>query len=214
MGCPNNIAVLQGIISEPIVPDHMLHGETFYKTAISVMKRTGGRDVIPVIVSERILEAEIYDGFVKATGTFRSYNYQLDGSSHVRLYLFADTLESVDAEKAGYINEIELNGFICKKPLYHKTTYGRKTCSIIFAVNRWFGHSDYIPCIATGRNASYLRKKQIGTQIRIRGRIRSHEYPKKISETESVIRVAYDVIIYEMEVVDGEKCKDQVADAE
>ena len=45
-------------------------------------------------------------------------------------------------------NQIFLDGYVCKPPVYRKTPLGREIADILIAVNRPYGKSDYIPCIA------------------------------------------------------------------
>jgi primosomal replication protein N len=130
---------------------------------------------------------------VKITGQFRSYNNYTDVGNKLILTLFAKTIEKAEDER--YLNEIILNGFLCKEPVYRTTPFGREITDIILAVNRPFGKSDYIPCIAWGRNAKFARNLSVGDNIEINGRIQSREYQKKISDTEVVTKTAYEVSV-------------------
>ena len=101
-------------------------------------------------------------------------------------------------------NQIFLDGFICKKPVYRMTPLGREIADILLAVNRAYGKSDYIPCICWGRNARYAGSLEVGGHIQLWGRIQSRQYQKRVSEDEVVNRVAYEISVSKIECIEDE----------
>ncbi len=200
----NKVSVIGKVISE-FTFSHEVFGEGFYILEIAVNRLSDQADVIPLMISERLIDVkQDYKGqTIEAIGQFRSYNRhegtknRLVLSIFVREYSFME--EFTDYTKT---NQIVLDGFICKEPIYRKTPLGREIADLLVAVNRPYGKSDYIPCIAWGRNARYASQFEVGTRLRIWGRVQSREYTKKISETESEKRVAYEVSVSKLEIVE------------
>ena len=190
----NKVSVIGKVISE-FTFSHEVFGEGFYILEVAVNRLSDQADIIPLMISERLIDVkQDYRGqTIEAIGQFRSYNRhegtknRLVLSIFVREYSFME--EFTDYTKT---NQIFLDGFICKEPIYRKTPLGREIADLLVAVNRPYGKSDYIPCIAWGRNARYASQFEVGSRLRIWGRVQSREYTKKISETESEKRVAYD----------------------
>ena len=137
---------------------------------------------------------------LEATGQFRSYNRHEGLKNRLVLSVFVRELQFLD-EFTDYTktNQIYLDGYVCKTPIYRKTPLGREIADLLLAVNRPYGKSDYIPCIAWGRNARYAAGFEIGGHVRIWGRVQSREYTKRISEEESEKRTAYEVSINKLE---------------
>ena len=133
-------------------------------------------------------------------GQFRSYNNYTESGNKLILTVFARDIE-INPEEVNLKNPnyIYLNGFLCKKPVYRTTPFGREITDILIAVNRAYNKSDYIPCIAWGRNARFAGSLEVGENIKIWGRIQSREYQKKISETESITKTAYEISVSKME---------------
>lgn len=200
----NNMVTISGkIITEPEF-SHEVYGEGFYKFILEVPRLSEVTDKIPVTISERLISKdEIQVGrLVEIDGQFRSYNsYNSEGNKLV-LTVFAREINFIDDEKKiKNPNQIFLNGFICKKPVYRTTPFGREITDILLAVNRPYNKSDYIPCIAWGRNARYSEGLSVGDNIKIWGRIQSRPYQKRYETGEVVEKVAYEVSISKMEVV-------------
>ena len=126
-------------------------------------------------------------------GQFRSYNKLGDGKSKLMLTVFAKEL--IDPSEVSEINQICLTGYICKEPIYRTTPFGREICDCLIAVNRAYNKSDYIPCIAWGRNARYVKNLDIGAKVTLTGRIQSREYQKKHDENNIETKTAYEVSI-------------------
>ena len=152
----NNQVVIMGTIVSDFVYSHEIFGEGFYMVDVEVERLSDSSDVIPVMISERLLNVENdYKGYMIAvTGQFRSYNRHEEKKNRLILSVFAREVEFIDAiEESSKSNQIYLDGFICKEPIYRKTPLGREIADLLIAVNRPYGKSDYIPCICWGRNA-------------------------------------------------------------
>ena len=189
----NNVAVITGeICSEPVL-SHSFREENFYSMTVKVKRLSDVYDNIIVTLQENMTDGLCVGKYVTVNGQFRSYNNYSGVGNKLILTLFALSVE--EAEEAENPNTVYLNGFICKEPVYRTTPFGREITDIIVAVNRNFGKSDYIPCIAWGRNAKFARDLQIGDNIEIWGRIQSRNYKKKISEDEAIEKTAYEVSV-------------------
>lgn len=202
----NNQVILTGEIVSNFEFSHEVLGEGFY-TAILASKRTSGqKDIIPIMVSERIVdvEADWIGRFAKVSGQFRSYNKHEGGRNRLILSAFVREFEDITEERDFGLedeNFIFLDGYICKSPTYRKTPLGREIADILLAINRPYGKSDYVPTICWGRNAVYTSGLEVGTRLQIEGRIQSREYQKRISDDKVETRVAYEVSIAKMETV-------------
>lgn len=203
----NNFAVLKGEIKNLPSLSHTLMEENFYLFPLSVKRLSGSCDTINVTISEKLLRInriEVGD-IVEITGQFRSYNNYSGIGSKLILTLFAhDILHVSEDELYENPNSIYLNGYICKPTVYRTTPFGREITDIILAVNRAYGKSDYIPCIAWGRNAKYASCLNVGDHIEIHGRIQSREYQKKLSEDETVTKTAYEISVSKIDIITDE----------
>ena len=197
----NNKVSIIGEIVSGFTFSHKVFGEGFYMVDVSVKRLSGQADIIPLMVSERLIDVhENYIGCtIAALGQFRSYNRHEGVRNRLLLSIFVREVHFMD-EFTDYTktNQIFLDGYICKVPIYRKTPLGREIADILLAVNRPYGKSDYIPCISWGRNARYASSLSVGTKVKIWGRIQSREYTKAISETECEERIAYEVSISKM----------------
>lgn len=200
----NNVAEIFGRISSEFEFSHEVYGEGFYNFSVEVERLSEIRDEIRVLVSERLLDTKsnLIGKYVDISGQFRSYNRHEEGRSRLILSVFAREIELMDEAISKNPNVIYLDGFICKHPIYRTTPFGREITDLLVAVNRPYNKSDYIPAIAWGRNARYAEKMEVGTRIRIWGRIQSRAYQKKVSETEVIEKRAYEVSVSKMEIVD------------
>lgn len=204
----NNQVTISGKIVSEFKFSHELYGEKFYLMDVEVPRLSGSSDKIPVMVSERLVDVEqdFMGVKVKVEGQFRSYNRHEEKKNRLVLSVFAREIELVDEiERSEKSNQIYLDGFICKEPIYRKTPLGREIADILIAVNRPYGKSDYIPCICWGRNARFASGFEVGTRCSVWGRIQSREYNKKISETEVEKKTAYEVSINKVEVPEDEE---------
>lgn len=198
----NNVITLAGKIVSERRFSHEVYGEGFYTFDLEIPRLSDNSDIIPVTVSERILNDEYQIGTkVKVEGQFRSYNNYENEKNKLVLTVFVKDISIVTEEESETNpNEIVLNGFICKKPIYRTTPFGREISDILLAVNRAYNKSDYIPCIAWGRNARFCKNLSVGDNIKIWGRIQSRQYEKKFEDGTSEIRRAYEVSVCKMEV--------------
>ena len=170
------------------------------------MRLSDSVDHLNITVSERLLnDVEISIGKeVIVEGQLRSYNKFIDGSNKLILTVFARNIQPC-IEKSKNPNEIYLDGYICKEPVYRTTPFGREIADLLLAINRAYNKSDYIPTIAWGRNSRFCKSLNVGDHIKVWGRLQSREYQKKISETEVVKKVAYEVSISRMEKANKEE---------
>lgn len=199
----NNIVNITGYISETASFSHEYLKEKFYIFEIDIPRKSGLSDSIKVIISERISDIAKLEKnqCVKILGQFRSHNCIVDGKSHLILTVFVKELELTDDKELIYNNTINLSGYICKNVIYRKTPLGREIADILLAVNRAFKKSDYIPCIAWGRNAKYASKLSVGSKIDIEGRLQSRIYTK-LTENGSEDRIAYEVSVITVDEVE------------
>lgn len=211
----NNRATLSGEIVSNFEFNHEVFGEGFYTAMLAVDRLSEQQDVLPIMVSDRLVDvkADWNGAFVKVSGQFRSYNRHEEKRNKLELSVFVrefegDIFENGEPGASHDENRIFLDGYICKRPIYRETPFGREIADILIAANRPYGKSDYIPCIAWGRNARFVESLEIGTRLQIEGRIQSREYQKKISDEETEMRVAYEVSISKIEVAKNEQNED------
>ena len=232
----NNCVTLIGKVASDKRLSHETFGEKFYLFDLEVMRLSDIADIIPITVSERLLtdfDLSIGNQII-VDGQFRSYNNYENEKNRLVLTVFAKDIQEYDkvkeqeetteqedeenegTEKKGEVtNEIVLIGYICKKPIYRQTPFGREIADILLAVNRAYNKSDYIPCIAWGRNARFCQNIEVGTEIKITGRIQSRTYEKKFEDGTSETRVAYEISIASMEVIeDNETADEETSDVE
>ena len=201
----NNQVSIMGQIVSQFTFSHQVFGEGFYLIDVMVKRLSDSEDRIPVMVSERLIDVtQDYEGeYIQVYGQFRSYNRHEEKKNRLVLSVFAREVSFVEEEDDSMkSNQIFLDGYICKPPVYRKTPLGREIADLLIAVNRPYGKSDYIPCICWGRNARYASAFAVGGHVLVWGRIQSREYVKKLSETEAEKRIAYEVSVSKLEYVD------------
>ena len=197
----NRVSVIGEIVSE-FSFSHEVFGEGFYMVDLSVNRLSEQADVIPLMVSERLMDVhkDLRGSTIEAVGQFRSYNRHEGVKNRLMLSVFARELEVLDSDyDEDAANQIFLDGYICKEAIYRKTPLGREIADLLVAVNRSYGKSDYIPCICWGRNARFASTFEVGTHVQIWGRIQSRDYVKKLSETQVEQRTAYEVSVSKIE---------------
>lgn len=203
----NNQVTIMGEIVSDFTFSHEIYGEGFYMVDVEVSRLSDSSDIVPLMVSERLLNVkEDYKGvYISVTGQFRSYNRHEERKNRLVLSVFAREIEFLDELPEGEkTNQIYLDGYICKEPIYRKTPLGREIADLLLAVNRPYGKSDYIPCICWGRNARYASNFEVGSRCAVWGRIQSREYMKKLSEEQVERRVAYEVSVSKLEMMEEE----------
>ena len=204
----NNQVTMVGKIISEFSYSHEIFGEGFYMVLMEVPRLSELADVIPLMVSERLMDVSqnYTDRYIQVLGQFRSYNRHEERKNRLVLSVFAREVEFVkEIGENTKTNMIYLNGYICKEPIYRKTPLGREIADLLLAVNRPYGKSDYIPCICWGRNARYASGFEVGAKTEIWGRIQSREYMKKMTEDQVEKRVAYEVSVSKLERMEEEE---------
>lgn len=204
----NNHLVLVGKIVSDKNYSHEIYGEKFYVFNLEVVRLSSTVDIIPITISERLLTGmDLKIGKkVSVEGQFRSYNNYENERNRLILTVFAkEIVEVSDEEKDDITNEVTLVGYVCKKPVYRQTPFGREIADVLLAVNRAYNKSDYIPCIAWGRNARFCQNIEVGTEVKIIGRVQSRTYEKKFEDGTVETRVAYEVSVASMEIPSDEE---------
>ncbi|MDD4189390.1 MAG: single-stranded DNA-binding protein [Eubacteriales bacterium] len=215
----NNAVTIAGIVDSLPVFSHEVYGEGFYNFSVNVTRLSDSFDKIPVLISERLVEKERLKigTIIELEGQFRSYNnYTGEDGSRLILIVFVRELRFLeDKSEIKNPNQIYLNGYICKKPVYRTTPFGREITDLLLAVNRPYNKSDYIPCIAWGRNARFSENLAVGDNVKIWGRIQSRKYQKKYSENKVITKVAYEVSVSKMETgIENNSSEDECASLE
>lgn len=199
----NNQVHLRGKMVTGFSFSHELLGEGFYTAQVTVDRLSEVTDTIPIMVSERLIDVtQDYIGkYVEIRGQFCSYNQYNEEHNRLILHVFATKMEILEEEDYP-INKIYLDGYICKPTVYRKTPLGREISDVLLAVNRSYHKSDYIPCICWGRNARYASSLEVSSHLQMEGRIQRREYSKRISETETESRTAYEVSVGSMKLLE------------
>ena len=210
----NYLSLVGEIISEKTF-SHEIYGESFYLFNLSIPRLSGNSDIIPITISERLIanfDLSIGKKIV-VEGQFRSYNSYENERNRLVLTVFAKDIieykEEPEEDKENVSNEVALTGYICKKPIYRQTPFGREIADILLAVNRAYNKSDYIPCIAWGRNARFCENMEVGTEVKVIGRVQSRTYEKKYEDGRVEQKVAYEVSIGSLEVIDKKENEEQ-----
>ena len=201
----NNQVTIVGTVDSEFTYSHEVFGEGFYMLEVVVSRLSHMEDRIPLMVSERLVDVKesCMGKIVEVHGQFRSYNRHEEKHNRLVLSVFAREVKFVEEDDENVpVNQIFMDGFICKPPVYRKTPLGREIADILLAVNRPYGKSDYIPCICWGRNARYASAFAVGGHVLLWGRIQSREYMKRIGENQSEKRIAYEVSVSKLEYVD------------
>ena len=201
----NNQVSIAGEVISDFTFSHDVFGEGFYVLEVVVSRLSNSYDMIPVMVSERLIDVkQDYKGkYVEVLGQFRSYNRHEENKNKLVLSVFAREVKMMDElSENAKPNHIFLDGFVCKAPIYRKTPLGREIADVLLAVNRPYGKSDYIPCICWGRNARFAESFAVGGHVQVWGRIQSREYQKKLNEIDFEKRVAYEVSVSKLEYME------------
>ena len=202
----NQVSMMGEIVSE-FQFSHEVFGEGFYMVELAVNRLSNYSDYIPLMISERLIDTEQdYTGqLIRVSGQFRSYNRHEEKKNRLVLSVFVRELEFLDEiDENEKTNQIFLDGYICKEPIYRKTPLGREIADVLLAVNRSYGKSDYIPCICWGRNAHFASGFTVGSHIQIVGRVQSREYVKRIDEENVEHRVAYEVSVSKVDLLEND----------
>ena len=210
----NNYLTLVGKVTGEKRFSHEIYGERFFTFNLSIPRLSGNADIIPVTTSERLITDEMLTEGNKLLikGQFRSYNSYENEKNRLVLTVFAKDVQEVEEDEASEeneivkkemtTNEVVLIGYVCKKPIYRQTPFGREIADLLLAVNRAYNKSDYIPTIAWGRNARFCQNLEVGTQVKIVGRVQSRIYEKKYEDGTVEQKVAYEVSICSLELIE------------
>ena len=210
----NNYLTLVGKVTGEKKFSHEIYGESFYVFNLEIPRLSGNSDIIPITISERLIKEDTLQAGKKllVKGQFRSYNSYENEKNRLILTVFAKDVVELEenseeeenemVKKDIITNEVVLVGFICKKPIYRQTPFGREISDLLLAVNRAYNKSDYIPCIAWGRNARFCQNLEVGTQVKVVGRVQSRMYDKKHEDGTVENRVAYEVSVGSLEVIE------------
>ena len=195
-----NQITLRGNLSAPPTFSHENHGKQFYRFFLEVPRLSGAADTLPVIAEASLLESAGIDPgrMLTVTGQIRSHNVRTDGRRHLMIFVFASALTCEDGEA---LNDAELEGFLCREPIYRRTPLGREICDVMLAVPRQYQRTDYIPCILWGRTAQCAADLPVGAQIALAGRLQSRGYVKVLPEGAEE-RTAYELSAMELEILE------------
>jgi len=207
---PNNRIVAAGRLEENLELSHEVMNEPFYTGTLLVKRLSGAVDRLPVTIPGKLLAvSEIdHEKLMLLSGQVRSYNKVIDGNGRLMVTMFVQSM--TDTQENDTMNKVSLTGVLCKPPIYRSTPFGREICDMMLAVNRAFGKSDYIPCIAWGRNAQYASRFQVGDRVRLSGRLQSREYQKLLENGEYMVRNAYEVSAFTLESASDESTENGV----
>ena len=201
----NNFIDIGGSIASEFAFSHEIYGEGFYRFDVEVNRLSGAGDILPVTISERIVDkdAMIVGQPVRINGQIRSYNnyIEADRRNKLVLTLFARDIEFAVNHPEESPNDVFLDGYLCKPAIYRTTPFGREISDLLVAVNRSYNKSDYIPCIAWGRNARYAGKLDVGDRVRLWGRMQSRQYQKRLDTGDILEKTAYEVSVSKVEIV-------------
>ena len=204
----NNNVELVGEIFSDFRFSHEVYGERFYLVDVAVKRMSETIDYLPLLISEYLIDVNTnhIGEIIHVTGQFRSYNRHEELKNRLILSIFVLEIEFIEEETEEMkSNQIILDGYICKDPIYRKTPLGREITDLLVAVNRSYSKSDYIPCICWGRNSRYASGLPVGIHLKITGRVQSRDYIKHHSNGEEEERRAYEVSASRIEVISDEK---------
>ena len=196
---PNNHMLAAGRLERPLEPRIEVMTVPIFGGVVQVKRLSGGIERIAITVPGKLLAQDGLptDQLLMIGGQVRSYNKVVENAGRLMVTLFAQSISfGCDNDT---LNRVELAGALCKPPVYRSTPFGREICDMMLAVNRAFGKSDYIPCIAWGRNAQYASRFQVGDRVRIGGRLQSREYQKLMENGEYMVRNAFEVSAFTLE---------------
>lgn len=186
-----NQITLRGQLQQLPEFSHENHGRRFLRFLLEVPRLSGAVDTLPIIADEALLNALDPNGgeMLTITGQIRSHNIRADGKRRLLIFVFAETLIAEDGEP---INDVILEGPVCKEPIFRRTPLGREICDVMLAVPRGYKRADYLPCILWGKIAKEVAACQLRDTVRISGRMQSRGYTK-VTEDGPQDRIAYEI---------------------
>lgn len=200
----NSRVTITGLVASGAEFSHDMFGEKFYEFKIAVPRESGAVDILPVQMSECLFDVDklSIDTMIKVSGQVRTRNDNSGQKSKLVLTIFAEDVDLMPyGEKTG-INNVVLDGYICKETTYRETPLGREICDLFLAVNRAYNKSSYIPCVLWGRTAKFAKTLNVGQHIKVTGRLQSREYTKVLEDGNSETRTAYEVSVFKLEVLE------------
>lgn len=201
-----NQAIVRGTLAGAPEYSHENHGRSFFRFFLEVPRLSGAVDILPVIASRELLEGVSPEdgGMITVTGQIRSHNLRVEGKRRLLIFIFASDILIEDGEP---LNEVILEGPICREPTFRRTPLGREICDAMLAVPRGYQRADYLPCILWGRTAQLFSKCNVSDQVRIRGRLQSREYTK-ITEDGPLQKTAYEISALTGEILPPEELRE------
>ena len=186
-----NSILLRGSLQALPQFSHENHGQRFFRFYLEVPRLSGAVDTLPVIAHGDTLDRiDLSAGsMLTVTGQIRSHNIRTDGARHLMIFVYAT---DILAEEGEPINDVILEGPLCKEPIFRRTPLGREICDVMLAVPRAFRRADYLPCILWGRTAQEVSQCHTRDCVRIQGRLQSRIYTT-ITEEGPQERVAYEI---------------------
>ena len=198
----NNNVLIKGKIVKLPAYSHTVMGEGFFEMYVEVKRLSEETDILPVTISERLIEGFKLGDEIGISGQFRSYNKIEGEKSKLMLTIFVKEL--IEPNDIQAVNQINMVGYICKEPIYRTTPFGREICDVLLAVNRAYNKSDYLPCIAWGRNARFVKDLGVGEKLEVQGRIQSRKYQKKVDDNGVETRIAYEISLSSVILADSD----------
>lgn len=194
----NTVSIIGKVVSEPIL-SHTVYGEDFYTFDLEVKRLSENADIVPILISKKLMADIIVGNYVTINGQMRTYNKIDNNSRKLMIYVFVVDVETMSEDDFNASkdpnNTVKIVGYLCKRPIYRTTPFGREISDLLVAVNRSYHKSDYIPCIAWGRNAKYAKNFEVGQQVEITARFQSREYRKKDENGNAVTKCAYELSV-------------------
>lgn len=198
----NNTITARGTLRELPRFSHENHGRQFYRFILEVPRLSGVVDYLPVIVQKQLFDEvdPCAGSMITVCGQIRSHNQRTDGKRHLLIFIFATAITVEDGDA---INDVVLEGALCREPIFRRTPLGRDICDVMLAVPRVFRRADYLPCILWGRTAQEVTTCHTRDQVRICGRLQSRTYTK-LTDNGPEERVAYEVSALSAEILSAE----------
>lgn len=195
-----NEIILRGTLQNLPQFSHENHGKRFFRFILEVPRLSGAVDILPVVADEQILSQIDPTGgeMLTVTGQIRSHNQREDGVRHLLIFVFATSIVAEDGEP---INNVYLEGPLCREPTYRLTPLGREICDAMLAVPRAFRRADYLPCILWGRIAQEVSRCHTRDVIAIEGRLQSRIYTKMTDEG-PIQKTAYEISALTAEIIE------------
>ena len=194
-----NQVTLRGTLASAPRFSHENHGKRFFRFYLEVPRLSSAVDTLPIVAPEALLEATPLEegSLLSVKGQVRSHNLRSDGQRHLLIFVFATDLALQDGES---VNQVTLEGFLCREPIFRRTPLGREICDVMLAVPRAFQRSDYLPCILWGRTAQEVSRCHTRDRLHLTGRLQSRIYTK-LTEEGSLQKTAYEISALTAEVL-------------